>query len=293
MTDIAVLNLKASDIVSTSIEITEDAINLFINDQYNRIGFVNNINGSISGVTYDITLYRPNIKLLENQAKVVFGFKIVSNVFTGTLEFDDDFSFTVPPVDDLSVIGVSNAFTDKVNALSINAVLKTAIISAWKSLKLEAYPMGLAKKIVKSEYLNERSINIVDPYFSISFKSVPQKLQIELNTYLEGVAPQFGIRLRTDGILDVGSKSKITVAEFELQWATGGQIYKYTPNVICDKNSTISIKHDPSTSFGVWIVRILFKTSNTFYLRYYKTLCVPNDRNDMWDWSPLSQYNLN
>ncbi len=74
-------NLKASDIVGTTIEITEDAINLFINDQYNRVGFVSNISGNISGVTYDITLNRPNIKLLDNQAKIVFGFKIVSNVF--------------------------------------------------------------------------------------------------------------------------------------------------------------------------------------------------------------------
>ena len=151
--------------------------------------------------------------------------------------------------------------------------------------------MDLAQKINQSDWMNERSINIVDPYFSISFNCVPQKLQIGLNTYLEGTAPRFGIRLRNDGYLDIGSKVQISIAEFQIQ-AIGGSVYSYTSQAICNKNGNTSINFGDKFSIGVKIVRILFKTSDTFYLRYYKTLCRESSDNT-WDWSPVSQYNLN
>ena len=105
--------LKASDTVGTTIEITEDAINLFINDQYNRTGFPTNISGSVGGVTYDITLNLPKITLLDNQAQITFGFKIVSNIFNGTVVFNDVFTFSVPSIDNLTVNGVSQHFKIK------------------------------------------------------------------------------------------------------------------------------------------------------------------------------------
>ncbi len=72
----SVNKIKASDIIGTTIEITEGTINMFINEQYSKFGLPNNINGNYNGVIYDINLYLPNIRLLKNQAKIEFGFNI-------------------------------------------------------------------------------------------------------------------------------------------------------------------------------------------------------------------------
>jgi hypothetical protein len=266
-------NLKASEIVGTTVEITEDAINLFINEQYNRAGFQSNITGNVSGVTYNITLHLPNVRLLDNQAKVVFGFEIESNVFNGFIEFEDGFSFSIPSINELSVKGVSQAFKDKVNSLDINPILKSVIISSWESLQLEVYPMNLAKKVENSDWLVERAISIVDPYFSISFDVDPGKLKIGLNTYLEGreylVA---GLFYETNKWwLKIGTGCQVEVKEIYLYNIAGQEIVHGTNLGTCPKNGGLSISINSSLSYQYYITKILYKTSDTFYLRGYKS----------------------
>lgn len=270
---LVVSNLKASDIVGTTVEVTEDAINLFINDQYNRAGFQSNITGNVSGVTYNITLHLPNVRLLDNQAKVVFGFKIESNVFNGFIEFEDGFSFSVPSINELSVKGVSQAFKDKVNSLDLNPILKSVIISAWESLQLEVYPMNLAKKVENSDWLVERAISVVDPYFSISFDVDPGKLKIGLNTYLEGREYIVtGIFYQNNNWwLIISSGLQVNVKEVYIYDEGGKEIAHGTDLGVCPKKGKLSIKIT-SIAGGYHTTKILYTTSNTFYLRAYKNV---------------------
>jgi len=272
-----VTKIKASDTVGTTIEVTEDAINLFIIEQYNKLGFQNGISGSVNGVTYDITLLVPNVKLLTNQAKVTFGFKIESNVFNGIIEFEDELSFQVPSISELTVQGISQAFANGVNSLNINQNLKDVIISAWDGLQLEVYPMKLAKTIEDSEWLVERAINVVDPYFSVDFNVVTGKLRLGLNTYLEGneyfraglfpkIAPFCDLKIQ--------SGSRVEVKEFRLYTSDAKYIEGRTNLGTCPKNGELTIWLNHQFSFAYFMVRILFKKSNTFYLRTYQ--CVPN-----------------
>lgn len=265
-------NLKASEIVGTTVELTQDAINLFINDQYNKVGFPSNINGNVNGVTYDITLFLPNVQLLDNQAKVVFGFIIASNVFNGFIEFEDGFAFTVPSIDELTVKGISQSFKIKVNSLNLNSVLKNAIIYAWESLQLEVYPMNLAKKVENSEWLVERAISVVDPYFSISFDIDPGKLKIGLNTYLESreyfIA---GLFYETNKWwLKVGAGCQVEIKEVNIYGTGGILIYHGTNLGICPKKGILYIGVSPMLNQIYYVSKILYKTSDTFYVRAFK-----------------------
>lgn len=271
---ISVNKIKASDIVGTTIEITEGAMNMFINEQYSKIGLPNNINGSLNGVTYDINLYLPNIRLLDNQAKIEFGFKIESNVFNGEINFEDNISFSVPSINELTVKGVSDAFKDKVNSLNIHSVLKTVIIAAWESLQLEVYPMELAKKVENSEWLVERSISVVDPYFSVSFDVDPGKLKIGLNTYLEGreylVAGLF--YENSKWWLKIGAGCQVNIKEVYIYDSSGREIKHGTDLGICPKKGGLSIPISGSLAYAYYTTKILYTTSNTFYVRGYKSL---------------------
>ena len=270
-------NLKAAEIVGATFEITEDVINSFINEQYNKIGFPRNISGNVSGVTYNITLQLPNVRLLSNQTKIVFGFRIESNVFNGVVGFEDDFSFSIPSINELSVKGVSQAFTAKVNSLNINSILKTVIIAAWGTLHLEVYPMNLAKKVEDSEWLVERSISVVDPYFSVSFNVVQEKLRIGLNTYLEG-REYFTAGLFKEANkwwLKIGAGCQVEVKEIYIA-TVAGAVAHGTDLGTCPKKGGLSIDLNKSSlAMNVYIIDILYKTSNTFYVRRYK--CIPTN----------------
>jgi hypothetical protein len=267
-------NTIASETVSTTVDISESAINLFLNEQYNKIGFPSNISGNTNGVTYNIVLYLPNIKLESNQAKIVYGFKIESNVFNGFVEFEDGISFSVPSIDELTVKGISNAFESKVNSLNINNILKNIIISTWKSLQLEIYPMRLAQRVDNSTWMVERAIYTVDPYFSVSFKVESEKLKITLNTYLEA-KEYYNVMASSssNGYLEIVSGSQVEVKEVQVFDTSGRQMFTGKNFGYCPKRGSLKI---PCSAFyatgSTYVIKILYKTSDTFYVRGYKCI---------------------
>ena len=277
LTNFSIVSLNASERVSTTIELSESSINSFINEQYNRIGFVNNISGSIEGITYDITLNLPYIKLLDNAAKIEFGFKIASNILNDYISFESDVSFNIPSIEDLSVKGICESFTEKINSLSINNVLKNVIIGAWNGLQLEVYPMKLAEKIENTQWLNERAINMVTPYFSISFDFDPGKLKIDLNTFWEGDLYQVVALKKNSSIratIKIKSSCQVDIKELHIYNMYTSLIYSGTDLARCYKNIPAEISVALNLSQAYYVVEVLYKTSNTFYLRSYS--CFPD-----------------
>lgn len=260
--------------IGTRIDLGETAINLFLNEQYNRAGFKRQITGNTSGVSYDITLQLPYVRLYDNQVKVCFGFKISSNVFNGVIEFEDNLSINVASVENLTLQGVSTAFKDKVNSLNINNVLKSAIITAWDSLKLEVYPLLLAEQANESLWFAERAISIVSPYFSANFKFLKGKLQVILNTHLNaneyyqaGLIKEGSMRY-----LQVKCGAQVDVKEANL-YSTDGQLLQQVKNAgTCSKNGVLKIPFGNLWNTGYYVVKILFKTNDTFYVRNYTCL---------------------
>ena len=275
LTNFPLISLNASERVSTTIELSENSINSFINEQYNRIGFVNNISGDIGGITYDITLFLPYIKLLDNAAKVEFGIKIDSNILNEYISFETDVSFNIPSITDLSVKGICESFTNKINSLPINDIFKNVIIGAWNGLQLEVYPMKLAEIIENTQWLNERAIIMADPYFSISIDVDPGKLKIDLNTFWDAHIYQ-NLALSRSGnntIISISSGSQVDIKEIRIYDSSGRLFYNETDLGRCNKKSVVNITTNLSLSPSSWyITRVLYKTNNTFYLRVYKNL---------------------
>ncbi len=290
---------RGEEVVRTNIEVTEDAINYFVNHQYNRAGFPQEIHGNELGIEYDITLNLPFIRLLNNQAKIEFGFRIESNIFNGTVEFEDNVAFIVPSIEDLTVKAISQSFVNRVNSLNIHTVLKNAIIATWQSLELEAYPMKLAKIAENTEWIAERNISVIEPYFSVSFNIESGKINIGLNTYLNGEAPLFTAYLTTkedyengvsetptpDDYFHFYSPIKVTLKEIEVHLTNVGRIYKLTPNVVGSKKEKTFAKLDYNrlNPGNFYIVKVLYETGNTFYMRQYEILCsVGYTHNGVW-----------
>lgn len=270
-------SVQGSRQLNTVIEIGENGINLFLNEQYNQLGFKRNIAGNIGDITYNITLQLPYIRLLDNSAKVYFGFKIQSNIYNGWIEFEDNVSFSIPSIDNLTVKGLCENFRAKVNSSNLNSVLKSVIIGAWDGLQLEVYPMSLAKKLDNSVWFAERAINIVDPFFSIGFKSVVGKLQITLGTYLKA-REYFVIK----GFLDnrrpyimVSCGTQVTVKEIQVYDLSGRLYGKIEDAGVCPKNGLLNISASCLNYFTYnqyFIVKVLFTTAETFHVRNYKCL---------------------
>ncbi len=157
--------------------------------------------------------------------------------------------------------------------LNIHSVLKTVIISAWESLQLEVYPMKLAKKVENSKWLSERSISLIDPYFSVSFNVDPGKLKIDLNTYLESreylVAGLF--YENSKWWLKIGAGSQINIKEVYIYDSSGRLIKHGTDLGVCPKKGVLSIPINGSLAYAYYTTKILY-TNNTFYVRGYKSI---------------------
>ena len=118
--------------VGVTIDIPEGTINNFLNEQYTKAGFKRNIKGNIAGITYDITLQLPTVGLDTDNAQILFGFDIKSNVLNDHVSFSDALSFRIKSINNLTVEGISQNFVSKVNSLGIPTQLKQVIINAWQ-----------------------------------------------------------------------------------------------------------------------------------------------------------------
>jgi len=266
--------------VSTTIKIPEDVINLFLMEQYNKIGFVSSISGSTNGITYKITLQLPSVKLEPNQAKILYGFKIESNIYDKVVEFQDGFSFSILSIENLSVMGVPQAFQDKVNSLNIHTVLKNAILGAWNTLQWEVYPMKLVEMAEDSELLFDKSIFFVDPLFSIDFQVVQSAIQVKINAHLEGQEfYAFGtfretISGSTKGVIKMSSRSQVDVAKVDFYDTSSRLLWSGENLGIIPKKGVLVVECSALDFLpygGGGLAVVLYKTKDTFYLRKYKT----------------------
>ncbi|MFT6867940.1 MAG: hypothetical protein ACJA08_002787 [Cyclobacteriaceae bacterium] len=264
--------------VGATFEITDVAVNMFLTEQYNKAGFQRSYTDNVGSFTFTVDLLLPEIAFLNNNAKIHFGFKVdaSNNAYDGILRFEDDFAFIIPTpsVSDVSVVGISEAFVSKVNSLSTHQEIKDAIIAEWEDLELEVYPEKLAKRI-STTWMENQSIKIVSPYFSIDVEVDPGKVKITTNTHLEG-DELFEVRAVSSGggedIYTRGSKN-FTVKRLEILSPTN------PPQELVD--IALNIDYEKGDLDGVFLkttnyaaanyyIRILYETPNTFHVRTFK-----------------------
>lgn len=279
-----VRNLPAEDESSTNhtiaadIEITDTAINRFLQEQYNEANFPRVISGSIQNplppyqtINYTLTLDLPSIMLLDNAAKVRLVIDVTSDV--GSYHLAIEPTLDIPP-GNISTSRVTAILTDLPNvvqALPIDQWLKNALFAAYNSLELVMYPSKLIEEISDFDWLNQRRILVTD--LALSWSVEPDLLKLAVSTTVNSALPTFHASL-SEYYHDMGVLSNIEVTVVSAviaEFGSGDIIWESDPNVICPKNGSIYIPTGnlelSPTFYFIWVH---FTIDDTFYIRKFK-----------------------
>ena len=270
---------------SVKLEITQEAIDLFLLNQYNDPSFNNEIYLEEYDVT--ITLFLPEINLNEDQISITWAFKIQDDFYEIT-----DFNINLLPYE-INVQIISEDFEDYVNGLDIEEAFKVAIIEQFNDLELEIYPQQLAEMATDNVWIRQRGLDIVYPYFSLGWNIDPGVINLIFTTHVGSEEPKFLIYL-SDGqysiippfydYVSVESNIEANIVEVRLYNNLLQQIASFPDiNTICPKHDQVLIPLSNIVAFQYYYVRILYEIDYTFYVRnYYLTPGIGYWDGDVW-----------
>ncbi len=262
--------------VSATIEITETAINRYLNTQYNATGFPRNI--SVAG-GYTISLTLPEVILTTGNAKL----QMVFDVWQGPTLL---YHFIVQPSVDIP--------SGQISATQIQALLTnlqttldavTPALPSWVKTNITSnfpttfgwnvYPSKLLDTL-STQWFGQRglSVNVAD--LSLAWEAITGALRLTVSISLTSIVPRFYAQIDFD---DIGPAVKIrsyninvTVDEVRIYPLSGGlPLQTWADDVSLQKNATKwwYMNFSPSpTQF--YFVEILFRTDNTFMVREFK-----------------------
>lgn len=272
-----------SHTISTKVEVTETAINRFLQSQYNNNDIPQSVSGTIGGVTYTLNLVLPRISLLQDAMKLRMEINIVSNI--------GNFPVVIEPAVNLPSWSISlteikttlSNLSTVVNALTIDSRLKTAIINAYNSLNLIMYPSQIVKQ-ANTDLFKQQSIRFADPVFSVQMKVVPGILRFTLSTHVSSFTPAFktSIDYLSDGNNYIGFSATLAVKVKEIIINIPGSpnVYRTTPNWVVPKwqqsgdYAYINIGDQGYRLGHSCVVKVRFETDNTWFSRTYQSVPV-------------------
>lgn len=257
---------------SVKLEITQEAIDLFLLNQYNDPSFNNEIYLEEYDVT--ITLFLPEINLNEDQISITWAFKIQDDFYEIT-----DFNINLLPYE-INVQIISEDFEDYVNGLDIEEAFKVAIIEQFNDLELEIYPQQLAEMATDNVWIRQRGLNIVYPYFSLAWDIDPGVINLIFKTHVGSEEPNFLIYLHDEDpnwsiypyydFVSVEANIEVNIVEVRLYNYLGQLIASNdNVNIVCPKNGQAFVPLSPIETYIGYLVTILYEIDHTFYVRRY------------------------
>jgi len=175
-----------------SIEITEDAINLFLLKQYEDLGEDRYYSGNYNGQNYTITLLPFEIELLNDAAKLYWNFKI--SLYSTEYTFSDNITFAVPS-NKLTLKMLCQNFVSKVLSLGLPDAIENDIINNFKNLNLLAYQDDLISLMENDDFFKQHPIEFLSPYFQLSFDCDINLLKVTLTTKLDADQPKLELKI--------------------------------------------------------------------------------------------------
>lgn len=264
--------------VSTTVEVTETAINRFLQKQYNDNVIPQTVIRSLDGVTCTLNLVLPRISLLQNAMQLHMEINIISNIGNASIVIDPTVNTPSWSISLTSISSTIANLTTVVNALSLDSRLKSAIITAYNSLNLTMYPSKLVKQI-NNDLFAQKSINLIDPVFSVQTAVVPGVIRFTLSTYLSSSTPNFKTFVggyEGDDHIFFTSNLQVTVKEIIITPLGGNTIlYHGYPNTVCPKYlqsggmADINIGNIGLVTGSQVIVKVRFQTDNTWFSRIF------------------------
>lgn len=263
--------------ISTTVEVTQTAINRFLQNQYNLNQIPNSVSGTISGVSYTLNLDLPEILLLQDAIELHMSLHIVSSIGNFDVTIEPTVNYPSWSISLTEVKSTLANFSTVVNALSLDSRLKTAIINAYNSLQLMMYPSKLISQ-VNTSLFSRQSIRFIDA--SLQSSATPGILRFVITVTLSSAEPTFWVGLDGyvgDDYIDFKTNLDVNVKEVIVVSFDGTVVmYHGYPDVTCPKDQTVSIDMgDLGIGTGnFYIVKARFANDDTWFSREYPLVYV-------------------
>ncbi|MGE5410445.1 MAG: hypothetical protein ACM3MI_05750 [Clostridiales bacterium] len=268
--------------ISTKIEISQTAINRFLNTQYNAAGFPRSIPVSYGGTNYTIALGLPEIILTQGNAKLQMVFDVNSPT-ANIYHFLIQPSVIIPSsqITGAQVQAFLNSLPTELEKISsIPQWVKDPIIQTYKDLGFTVFPSKPIDKL-NSTLFEQQSINVISPYFSLGWEVTDGNLNLLVSTFLNSSLPDFRLNIGGyAGINDslyVKSNKKVRVNSVKITDIPAKLIkFNGNPNVYTNKNKVVGIDlgNGDYPSYSYMIVQIVFIDDNTWYCAEYPSVGV-------------------
>lgn len=258
-------------VVSSSIEISETAINKFLEQQFNLDSFQKNISGTMLGIgTYSVTITQPQLVLDTNTARIQFLTNVTTEI--GSWQYLIDTPITISPVSiSLSQIqGFLQNVPNIVDTWAVPTEIKPTIKSYLQGLNLQLYPKNLLAS-ANSVIFDKTPLRLTDIGLSLSIQK--GYLQITPSVNINSNGDIFYLYIDWPN-----NKAKIRAfLPCTLVWV---KIYdqqaflavSYTRETIVPKlvDTEFSCNGLDNLSHGFYLAYALIRTENTFYIRKFK-----------------------
>lgn len=263
--------------ISTTVEITETAINRYLNTQYNSTGFPRSVNFNHDGTDYTLALTLPEIILIPENAKL----KMVFDVNTGTTNI---YHFEVRPYinipsNQITLSEVSAFLTDLVTVLnaipSLPQWVKDKVIEYYNSLGFLVYPSKLIDKL-DNQWIRQRALTIDENNFTLSYEIITGAIRFTVSVPIVAHSPTFDAEVPINYVAVKTNDIDVVIVEVRLYTIDGDLIKAWTDNVYLSKGQVkyFQIGYDIYSIQNV-ILWVLFKidnfldNKNTFYVREF------------------------
>ncbi|HUI28938.1 MAG TPA: hypothetical protein VLX91_01885 [Candidatus Acidoferrales bacterium] len=257
--------------IAATVEITQTAINRFLNTAYNSWGIPQYVNFPYSGVNYKLALGLPQIILTPGNAKL----QMVFDLYNGTT---DVYHFVVNPSVNIPAGQVSSpqvqAFlTDlptQINNISwLPQWVKDTLIHYYNSLGITMYPSELIDT-ANTQWFARRAI-LLDS-LAVGWQVGQGVIDLIVSTYLYGNTSNplwLAFEQTSSGhdSLFFGSNFQVTVSQVKVFTEDLQQdLYDNSPNIVCPKVGQASLYiGDLGLASTTYIERIIFTKDNTWY----------------------------
>lgn len=261
--------------ISTTIEVTQTAINRYLNTQYNVSGFPRNI--SVTG-GYTISLALPSVILSTGNAKL----QMVFDVWQGSTLLN---RFTVQPSINIPSEQISatqvQAFLTNLQA-TLDAVtpvlpswVKTNIISNYDTRGWTVYPSKLLDTL-SSQWFTQRGLAVNINNLALGWEVISGALKLTVSIPMTSTAPRFYAQIaynqNNDPAVKIHSYNiNVTVDEVRIYDVAANHVQTWTDDKSLIKGVTqwwyTNFVPSPTAFYFVWI---LFRTDNTFMVRKFK-----------------------
>lgn len=276
------INLAGDHTVQANIEITSTAINRYLNNQYNQIGFPRSFNVVYNGTTYTFSLTLPEIILTPNNAKL----RMIFDINTGTsnvYHFEINPSISIPP-DQITLGQVSAFLTNLVDVLNsitfIPQWVRDNIVQYYNSLGFIVYPSQLVDEL-DDEWIRQRGLTIDPENIALSYQVAENAFKFILSIPIHAQAPRFFAKITYNQYLEPAVTIEsydidCTIDEVRIFNSSGQNLQTWADNIELQKGVVqwdyINFQLQPTQMYPIWI---LFRIGNyeehegTFYVRRY------------------------